>query len=517
MARLLFAIALIALVAASQPVGDELTAWQPPAGEERMQPKAACSSLRALTGFEFSVIAAETVPASGDTAAYCRVEGLIVPEIRFEVSMPMAWHGRLLVNGNGGYAGENLQAPGRQRMRDAIVTAGFIQAHTNTGHDAASEPLGAFGMNPQKLVDYSFRAIHLTTVTAKTLSSAFYGQAPKRSYFMGCSTGGRQALIAAQRFPGDFDGIVAGAPVLDFVGTMVDYVARIQSMGSAPVSADILRRAGDVIYARCDALDGVRDGLIEDPRRCDFHPSQHLPKCSGSSGPDCFSAAEIAFLTSLYGEVRVGDERVFPGWPIGIEVPGADGRTGWYNWLVRDNAPPIAEVFAEAFFRYLALPVKDPNVRASQVDLAAVVPQLRPIRQMLNATDTDLTAFRDRGGKLLMWFGWADPALNPNMGVEYYQAVQRTMGPQVGDFFRLFMMPGVFHCAGGPGCDTAPRLAALIRWVEEGLAPETIVATKRLPDDRIRSRPLCPFPQVARYKGSGSTDEAANFACVAGE
>jgi feruloyl esterase len=416
--------------------------------------------------------------------------------------------------GNGGYAGEDLENPGRVRIRNAAVGSGFVHTQTNTGHDAAGEPLGAFATSPQKLVDYAFRAVHVTAVTAKKIATAYYGVAPRRSYFVGCSTGGRQGLIAAQRFPEDFDGIYSGAPVLDFVGTMVDYVTRLQATVQAPYRSEKLKLAGQVIYAKCDEKDGVKDGLIEDPRRCLFDPGADLPRCANGDAPDCFTQGDIAGLQLLYSDRTVNGRRVFPRWPVGIEVPGVNGRIGWEPWLVRENAPPISAVFSEAFFRYLALPTKNPELRLDQIDLAAIYPQLGPIQQTLNATDPDLSAFRDRGGKLLMWFGWADPALNPNMGVEYYESVLERMGPKTTEFFRLFMMPGVFHCAGGPGCDGAPRLAALIDWVERGKAPEQITASRTVAGRVTRTRPLCLFPKVAKYKGSGSTDDAANFVCA---
>lgn len=515
MLRFLVGIGLSAVVLHGQSVLDEIAVWRPPPGEARIAPQSPCSSLRALTGFEFSVISAVLTPAADGTAEFCWVRGLIQPRIRFEVALPTAWHGRLLMTGNGGYAGEDLEVPGRVRLRNAAVTSGFLHTQTNTGHDAAGEPLGAFATDPQKLVDYAFRAVHVTAVTAKKIAAAYYGGSPKRSYFVGCSTGGRQGLMAAQRFPEDFDGIYSGAPVLDFVGTMVNYVSIVQSMAKTPISSEKLKRAGTAIYDQCDENDGVKDGLIEDPRRCAFDPAAHLPKCTDGESPECFTAGEISLLQQLYSDQFVGGQRVFPGWPVGIETLDANGRVGWNNWLVRENAPPIFEMFSEAFFRYLAFPKKDPDLRAGQVDLAAVYSQLSSIRQTLNATDTDLSAFRDRDGKLLMWFGWADPALNPNMGVEYYESAVREMGPKTTDFFRLFMMPGVFHCSGGPGCDGAPRLAALTDWVEHGKAPDRITASRTVTGKVIRTRPLCPYPQIARYKGSGSTDDAANFVCAA--
>jgi feruloyl esterase len=199
---------------------------------------------------------------------------------------------------------------------------------------------------------------------------------------------------------------------------------------------------------------------------------------------------------------------------VGAEVAGPDGRIGWENWLVRENGPPISQQFGTTFFQYVAYPKKDPNVRLNQFDPEKDYPRLAAIHRILDATDPDLSGFRDRGGKLLMTFGWADPALNPNMGVEYYESAVRKMGPNTRDFFRLFMMPGVFHCAGGPGCDSAPRFAALIDWVEQGKAPDTIRAEKRIAGKVVRSRPLCLYPAVAMYTGTGSTDDAANFRCA---
>jgi feruloyl esterase len=295
---------------------------------------------------------------------------------------------------------------------------------------------------------------------------------------------------------------------------MLKYVSVLQAMAKAPLTAETLKLAGRFVYQKCDKKDGLADGLIENPRQCDFNPEADLPKCASGKEPECFSEAEIAVLKTLYSDQLIGAERVFPGWPVGVEALTEDGRVGWSEWLVRANGPPISERFAEAFFRYLATPKKDPALNIAQVDLAAVNPQLTFIRQVLNATDADLAPFRDRGGKLLMAFGWADPALNPNMGVEYYESVLKAMGPQTKEFFRLFMMPGVFHCSGGPGCDRAPRVAALINWVERGQAPDRLVAARMVSGRLARTRPLCPYPQTSIYKGSGNTDDAANFTCA---
>jgi feruloyl esterase len=473
-----------------------------------------CASLRSLTGYEFTVATAALVPAAGNTPEFCRVTGQVQPEIRFEVALPANWNKRLLMVGNGGYAGENLDAPGRAGARNDAVRRGFAFTHTNTGHDAAEEPLGTFALNRQKLLDYAFRAVHVTAATAKRLAAAYYGSGPVRSYFEGCSTGGRQALMAAQRFPQDFDGIISGAPVLDFTGTMLKYATLVQALAAAPIPAAKLKPLADRIYAMCDARDGLKDGLIDDPRRCGFEPARDLAKCAGADGPDCFTEGQIRALENIYGDVMVGGRRVFPGWPVGAEIAGSNGRSGWDGWLVRDGQPATSFVFAETFFRFLAFPKKDPNFQLKQLDLERDEPQLAWIRSVLDATDTDLTAFRRRGGKLLLWYGWADPALNPLMGVEYYEAVVKRMGPATRDFFRLFMVPGVFHCGGGVGCASFDRQAALIDWVENGKAPDVLLASRIEKGQTLRTRPLCPYPQVARYIGSGSIDEAANFVCA---
>jgi hypothetical protein len=291
----------------------------------------------------------------------------------------------------------------------------------------------------------------------------------------------------------------------------------LRAFEAAPVPAAKMKLVADAIYSMCDERDGVKDGVITDPRRCGFEPSIHLKKCAGAETKDCFTEGQIHSLETLYSDHKINGQRVYPGWPVGAEIAGANGRPGWEPWLVNEKGDAIFVVFSEAFFRYMAFAKKDPEFKLKQLDLERDYARLDGIRQMLNATDLDLSGFRDRGGKLLMYFGWADPALNPNRAVEYYDAVTAKMGPATRDFFRLYMMPGMFHCYGGVGCDSAPRLAALIGWVERNQAPESIVASRLENGKVVRTRPLCPYPEVAKYKGAGNTDEAGNFGCAAFE
>jgi hypothetical protein len=478
--------------------------------------KGACRDLRALTSYDFSVDAATLVPAQGGVPEFCRVQGQILSEVRFEVSLPSAWNGRLYMFGNGGFAGELFTTPVRIQRRDGALKRGFAVAATNTGHDNTREPQATFAVHPQKLIDFAYRAVHVTAITAKTIVRAYYDGPPARSYFDGCSTGGRQGLIAAQRFPDDFDGIVVGAPILDYSGTSM-YRAKInQALAAAPLPPDKVKLVAERVYQKCDALDGLADGLIDDPRRCPFDPAIDLPICaSGVNDPACLTAGELKALQAVYGGVVSNGIKIFPGLPVGAEVlaPTSSGpRSGWDPEIVREGQQPRSLERAESVLKYMVTPGTPIDWRTFDPDRD--LEKLNTIGTLLNATDPNLSRFHARGGKIIMYFGWADPVLNPLMGVGYYEQVRKTIGPGTGDFVRLFMMPGVFHCAGGVGPDLADTITPLVDWVERGIPPERIFATRKLGEKVVRTRPLCPYPQVAKYKGTGSIDDATNFACA---
>ena len=481
------------------------------------RPAIRCSDLYSLTGSDFTIESAVAVPAEGDTPEFCRVMGQILPEIRFEVALPSSWNRRFMMTGNGGYAGDTLESPQRVRLRTIALRRGFAAAVTNTGHDSRDEPLATFAVNRQKLLDYAFRSLHVTAEAGKRITEAYYGVKPSRSYFQGCSTGGRQALILAQRFPQDFDGIVAGAPVLNFSHTMAGFAYREQALSQGPVPYAKLATLADRIYAQCDEKDGLKDGLIDDPRRCGFRASEHLPRCAaGTDDSQCFTPAQVGALEKVYSDIHVGGKRFFPGWPVGAEVAGADGKSGWDQWIIRQNGDKTtAYLFAESFFRYMAFPRKEQAIELSAFDIEKVVPQLVWIHSVLDATDPDLTSFRDRKGKMLMYFGWADQSLNAQMGIEYYESVLQKMGANTPEYFRLFMQPGVFHCGGGPGPGSFEPLLEVVNWVERSQAPDRITAAQIVDGKAVRTRPLCPWPQTAKYTGTGSVDTAENFRCVA--
>ncbi len=336
---------------------------------------------------------------------------------------------------------------------------------------------------------------------------------------------GRQGLISVQRYPGDFDGIVAGAPVLNFTDTVVAYAWTAKALREAPLTQAKVKAVAAAVLKQCDARDGLGDGLIEDPRKCGFDPERDIAKCAPmpvgtSSAADCLSDAESSTLKKIYGGPLVGGKPFFFGQPVGAEPIGADlftGKpvTGWDFWIIAGPGPSRQFQYGETFIRYFAFPQQDPNADWLKVDFDKDNLRMERARRMLNATDPDLSAFQKRGGKMITYFGWADTALNPLMAIDYYEQAAAKSGPAIRDFYRLYMMPGVFHCRGGFGPDRLDAMTALIDWVERGTAPDTLLATKMEDGKVVRTRPLCPYPQVARYKGSGSVDAAASFECRA--
>ncbi|HWC96953.1 MAG TPA: tannase/feruloyl esterase family alpha/beta hydrolase, partial [Candidatus Sulfopaludibacter sp.] len=404
------------------------------------KPAGACKDLRTLTSLDLSVVSAVVIPAAAGVPEHCRVSMMAQPELNIEVNLPSAWNGRLYMFGNGGWAGETFDGAGRAGSRAKGLKAGFVTAATDTGHSATREPGASFALNRQELLDFGFRSLHVTAETAKLLARTYYGAAPTKSYYEGCSQGGRQAMTLAQRFPEDFDGIIAGAPSVYQTGTHLARAYWMKALNATPFPASKLDLLAAKVYEQCDAKDGLKDGLIDDPRRCDFQPARDLPKCTTGDQPGCFTADQISSLEHIYGDVMSNGKRFFPGWPVGAE-------SAWLGQEVnRPNAPGAWTSYGYNFQRYMVPWIRDAagemdSARAfSLFDIDKDPPRLEELRQILDANDPDLSAFRKHGGKLLMYFGWADPQLNPRMGVEYYEQATERMGPTTPDFFRLFMV-----------------------------------------------------------------------------
>jgi hypothetical protein len=486
------------------------------------KPAIACRELLSLTGYDLSVISATVIPAAPSAPEHCRIRVMVQPEINIEVNLPAAWNNRLYMFGNGGWAGESFEAAGRVTHRARGLKAGFVTAATDTGHSAASEPGASFALNRQKLLDYGFRSLHVTAETAKLLARTYYGAGPAKSYYEGCSQGGRQGLTLAQRFPNDFDGIVAGSPGLYQTATHLARAYWMQGLNANPFPAAKLGLLAAKVYEQCDAKDGLKDGLIDNPLRCNFQPARDLPRCAaGIDQPDCFTPDQIKSLDRIYGDIVSQGKRFFPGWPVGAEIAGPNGQSGWIGQEINGpNGPGAWTSYGYNFLRFVLPASKtgtvddDPGKAFSQFDIDKYAPQAAEFRQIIDANDPDLSAFRRHGGKLLMYYGWADPQLNPRMGVEYYEQVKEKMGDSTSDFFRLFMVPGMFHCGGGVGTSVFDAATPLVNWVEASQAPQRIEASRVITGKVVRTRPLCAYPQVARYTGAGSIDESANFTCV---
>jgi len=407
----------------------------------------------------------------------------------------------------------------------AAVERGYAAASTDTGHIASGNAFDASWAlgRPDLTEDFGHRSLHLTTVHAKSIVESYYGRPAARSYYVGCSKGGQQGLMEAQRYPEDFDGIVAGDPANDwtrfYAGAHLWYsLATLRDPESylPPEKAELL---GDAVNAACDGLDGIVDGVLEDPRRCDFDPGRLLCE-AGHDSETCLTAKQVQAVRDIWdGSRNSAGEQVFPGL-----VPGGEGGPGgWSRWVTgREPFTSLHWLAAEGFFKYMVFADPDWDFRSwdFERDLPIALARTGPA---IDADDPDLRPFRDAGGKLIVYHGWSDADISPLGSINYYEKVLAALQEgssdaetlaETRDFFRLFMVPGMGHCRGGPGPDRFDALAALEKWVEEGIAPQRIVASHRSEGVVDRTRPLCPYPEIARWDGVGSTDEAASFECV---
>jgi hypothetical protein len=488
-----------------------------------MQPHKSCEEIGKFQSKDIVQITATSIAATDAAPAYCRVSGLLSPEIAFEVSLPAMWNGRFYMIGNGGFAGDALDNPGRVVQRNEALKFGFAFAQTNTGHDARKEAGATFVLsNPQKAIDYAYRAVHLTATITKDITKEYYGKSISRSYWNSCSNGGRQGLIEAQRFPDDFDGIVTASPWVDQTGFTVGAMWNQKALSAVSLTPAKLALVADKVMAKCDAIDGLKDGLIDDPRKCNFDPARDVPACAaGSDSADCLTAAQAAAITKVYRGPSSNDKPFFPGYMLGSEAVVSSlfgGGTGsaWLNVIVaaQPDRKPADFNLAEGTIQYLAPKPPKPDYVYQTFDFDHDIHLLDDWSKLADAKNPDLSKFKKRGGKLLMTYGWADSILQPMMGVNYYEQALAKNGKDTTEFFRLFMAPGMGHCGGGIGPDRHDSMTAMIDWVEKGKAPDSMLATRVVDKQVVRSRPLCSYPQVARYSGQGSIDEAANFRCV---
>ncbi|HEY7338855.1 MAG TPA: tannase/feruloyl esterase family alpha/beta hydrolase [Bryobacteraceae bacterium] len=460
--------------------------------------------------------------APANVPAFCRVAGMIAPEVKFELWLPAAaagssgWNRKFMEVGNGGLAGTiNYNA-----MLDPL-RRGYASSSTDTGHTADNDGHWAQG-HMERVIDFAHRAVHVTAQTDKAIIRAFYGAAPEHSYFSGCSQGGQEALTEAQRYPDDFDGIIAGDPANFWTHLYMGghlWITQIMQDGYIPAAKAQL--IGDAVYKACDALDGIKDGILNDPRRCHFDPSSLL--CKAGDAADCLTQTQVESVRKIYQGPRTPDgDQIFPG----ILPGGEAGAGGWSTWITGANPGRGSHsVLGMPFLRFVAFENPDWDFHSFRwtradgfdSDVDYIDQTLGPI---FNNMNPDLSAFRAHGGKLIQYHGYSDPDISPLNSINYYESVVRldNRGAARGladtkSFYRLFMVPGMYHCRGGPGPDTFDSVKALEDWVERGAAPDRIVASHSTNGAVDRTRPLCPYPQDAEWKGSGSTDRAENFAC----
>jgi hypothetical protein len=499
-------------------------------------PDAQITAARSIAPGSFTAPDPASAPAAifRELPAFCRVVGVIRPtsdsQIGFELWLPDQWNGRYLQAGNGGFAGSINYiglVPG--------IANGFAVASTDDGHvDGGTSAKWALG-HPEKLIDFGYRAVHLTSVISKQVVQAYYRHGVSHTYFSGCSDGGREGLMEAQRFSADFDGYLVGAAGSDFTGVMTYLLSlgQISSSLQEPLSLTQIESVQTAALASCDAQDGITDGVVDNPLNCRFNPA--ALQCKSAPDGQCLSKNQVEVVSRVYAGARGGRTQaaLAPGfqmalgnevdqWPMLIgPVPKGMG-----------HSEPLGEIFGSNFWPLIVY--GDSKLDFRTLDIARAAGDARErTGALLNAVDPNLAPVRAAGKKIIQYHGWADGVVPAPYSTSYYGAVESYLGGNSRDFYRLFMAPGVQHCGGGPGpnafgMSSDPRpipafdpdrhlLAALVRWVEKGVAPERIVATKYQDDDAakavVRTRPLCVWPQVARWTGKGSSDEAQNFVC----
>jgi len=487
----------------------------------------ACADLMGLGLKDTTITFTELLPAGvnpapvGTIAApICRAVGVTSPAVRFEVWMPSAgWNGKFQLVGNGGTAGVISYAA----MRTAL-TRGYATASTDTGHVSSGSFDSTWALGrPDLVADFGHRGTHVTAVNGKAITRAYYGERPKYSYYVGCSKGGQQGLMEAQRYPEDFDGLIAGDPANNwtrfYAGSHLWYSMATLKDPESYIPASKTAILGNATAAACDAIDGIVDGVIDDPRKCKFDPA--VLTCQAGQDPaTCFTPKQVQAIKDIWSGVKTPwDEVVHP--PL---VPGAEGGAGgWAAWTT-GSAPftGLHWLAADGFFKYMVF--ENAGYNPMTYNFASdLLFSLAKVGHSLDAVDPDLRKLQKRGSKLIVYHGWSDPDISPLNSIDYFESVvdfnarrhdeRKDALERTQDFFRLFMVPGMQHCSGGPGPNSFDMLTALENWVEKGEAPNRIIASHITAGVVDRTRPLCVYPKVAVYTGSGSTDDAANFQC----
>jgi feruloyl esterase len=467
-----------------------------------------CSALRELAVPNTTITSALLIRAANGLPEFCQVQGHVDAEINFVLRLPTQWNGKFIFECLGGLDGL-IPGPGIGLAR------GYAEIGTDTGHTSADGTLydGTWAYhNPERQVNWAYRSTHVVAVAGKAITAGYYGQAPRYSYYDGCSGGGRHAQMSASRYPEDFNGVVAGSPFLSPTGQVIAWNWDEQALADNPIPPAKLPLITKAVVAECDAKDGVIDGLISDPRRCDFKP-ESLACTPGADPSSCLTQGEITALKKLYAGPSTSSEvQLFPGWQPGVEYPlwlralvnSVNGGPGELLVLIPDQFLKYF-IFGPGYNPYSFNFDRDPAALAEAAELFDVKP--------------DLAAYAAAGGKVLTYHGWADPRLATTYSIAFRAAVKHNLRraheakqAKIEDFYRLFLVPGMGHCAGGPGPGSVDWLTPLEKWVEQGIAPDVIIGSHVTHGVVDLTRPLCPYPQEAVYK-QGDIHVASSFSC----
>jgi feruloyl esterase len=509
-------------------------------------PQSNCTRERvaAMAGPSVHIDSATVIDTAGPVPEHCAISGSIEhgTPIGFDLGLPREWNRKFLFFGVGGFAG--IPAP-----LQSGLARGYATGSTDTGHRGKSVEEAAWALNnPAGILNHYESSVELAAVALRELASAYYGARPMHAFFQGCSAGGRQALVQAERFPDSFDGIIAEAPAWSYSKLLVSFVENgkeILKSAQNWIPPTAFPEIDREVMAQCDALDGVRDGIIEDPRAC--HPDLRKLLCpqpphglSQRPAKECLTPTQLGMLRKLIdpefargrpgfsGYYLTGSERSDASWGwsewfFGTlpPVPDASGKLSFRGDVLPEGAPrgngPNQFLLGERFLRYMVM--NDPGYDARAFQFPADAQRLQAqLGGLLDADDTDLSRYIRSGGKLLIWHGWSDPAIPPSMAIELYTRILKDTRQQQGQTpteqaVRLFMVPGVQHCGGGGGLTDFDPLTAMEEWVEHGQAPDRMTAWQRVGGQRVRSRPLCAYPKTPHYRGDGNPDEAAHFDC----
>ncbi len=450
------------------------------------------------------------VPPVAINVSYSRVEGYISKEIYFELFLPHQWNGRFLMSGNGGFAGVV------QNTLINYVNKGYAVVGTNTGHRGNSVQADWALNNMERQLNFGKLAVHRTAVVSKSIISKFYCSPPSYSYFLGCSRGGGQAMMEAQQYPEDFNGIVAGAPAFDWPAIGAKFIRECQANYPDPknlqhpvITNDNLKLLQKIVFEQCDKLDGLNDQILNDPRNCQLDLSQ-LPACPNDvAASGCVTKQQLNAIKAVYEPVIIDNAQVYPGFPPGLEAEAGS----WDAWISGTSAsmqgmPSLHYLFGTEMFKYLVY--NDPSWNYSQYGFKNFLKETAYAASFLNATSTDYGGLKKLNGKMIMYHGWNDPALSALATVQHYEEAMKK-NSDLSSTVRLFLLPGMLHCDGGIGPDQADWVSLIQDWVEKNRAPERVITSKTEKGKTVMTRPVYPYPKKAVYNGSGDPNDAKNF------